>query len=78
MSQNYDLGDSTTSGESTTSRMSTQSSAFSSSFQGNTFNVPPCDLPHIQISNTEMDDSIQVIRTERFDQETHMRHSNAP
>ena len=79
MSQNYDLSEPSTSRENTTPRMS-NSSAFSSSFQGATITAPPCDLPRIQISDIEMEDSSIGMGTEEelFDQETHVRHRNCP
>ena len=55
MAYNYDPG-STTSTSSCTPRMS-QSSAYTSSFHASTLTVPPCDLPHIQISNTDVEET---------------------
>lgn len=55
MAYNYDPG-STTSTSSCTPRMS-QSSAYTSSFHASTLTVPPCDLPHIQISNTDEEEA---------------------
>ena len=55
MAYNYDPG-STTSTSSCTPRMS-QSSAYASSFHASTLTVPPCDLPHIQISNTDEEET---------------------
>ena len=34
-----------------------QSSAYTSSFHASTLTVPPCDLPHIQISNTDEEET---------------------
>ena len=53
MAYNYDPG-STTSTSSCTPRMS-QSSAYT--FHASTLTVPPCDLPHIQISNTDEEET---------------------
>ena len=55
MAYNYDPG-STTSTSSCTPRMS-QSSAYTSSFHASTLTVSPCDLPHIQISNTDAEEA---------------------
>ena len=64
MSQKVDSVSSMISTTSTYSRMS-QSSACSSSYHGaGGLTVPPCDLPHIQISNTDMDDSNLGISSE--------------
>ena len=57
-----------------------QSSACSSSYHGAAaLTVPPCDLPHIQISNTDMDDSNLGISSEEvFDPGAQMPPRNHP
>ena len=79
MSQKVDSVSSMISTTSTYSRMS-QSSACSSSYHGAAaLTVPPCDLPHIQISNTDMDDSNLGISSEEvFDPGAKMSPRNHP
>ena len=82
MSENLDIGcpiippNPTTS---TTSRLS-QSSTYSSSFHATTLNVPHCELPHIQISNSDIGDPDLVIGTEDelFNPTTHIHARRTP
>ena len=79
MSQKVDSVSSMISTTSTYSRMS-QSSACSSSYHGAAgLSVPPCDLPHIQISNPDMEDSnLGIANEEVFDPGSEIRPGNHP